>query len=160
MPKKEVSKATNRAKSVGAVAGGRRYVPTEKEKYMSAQQLKYFRQLLEEMRRNIFNNAENMIGTMQDQVNSIPDETDRANKESEFTVELRERERELRLLHKIDAAQQRVENKNFGYCKECGEEIGIKRLLARPVATLCFECKCLQEQFEKSGGTSPLIVSG
>ena len=134
------------------------YLPTEQEKYMSGKQLTYFLARFELMRRDILSNNEKLIDAMKDEVNSIPDENDRASKESEFAVELRERERERQLLQKIDTAIKRIGKKQFGHCEECGDPIGIKRLLARPVATLCFECKHLQEEFEKSGGTLPFVL--
>ena len=120
---------------------------------MSGRQLTYFKGMLEEMRHDIITNAEQLIDAMRDETNSIPDENDRATKESEFAVKLREQDRERRLLHKIESALTRVKSKEFGNCSECGEAIGLERLLARPVATFCFECKNLREKFEKSGGT-------
>lgn len=127
-------------------------MPTTGEKYMSSQQLAYFKKMLEDMRHEIVSNAEHLIDTMRDETNSIPDENDRATKESEFAVKLREQDRERRLLYKIEAALARVESKEFGNCSECGDPIGLKRLLARPVAIFCFECKNLRERFEKRGG--------
>lgn len=130
------------------------YIPNEGEKYMGKRQLNYFEQLFANMRSDILANNERLIDAIKDDVQPLPDENDRASKESEFTVELRERERERRLLEKVDSALQRVLNKNFGYCSECADPIGLQRLLARPVATLCIECKNLQEAFEKSGATN------
>lgn len=127
------------------------YVPAESEKYMSKRQLEYFARMFESMHVKILLNNERLVDAIKDDVQALPDENDRASKESEFTVELRERERERRLLNKVASALQRIKNKNFGYCSECGDPIGLKRLLARPVATLCIECKNLQEAFEKSG---------
>lgn len=127
------------------------YVPVANEKYMSQRQLGYFKRVFESARDNILNNTERLMDTMRDEPNSIPDDNDRASKESEFTVELRERDRERRLLEKIDESLKRIRDKKFGYCEECGDPIGIDRLLARPVATLCIECKNLQEEYEKSG---------
>lgn len=126
-------------------------MPTEQEKYMSNRQLAYFKTMLENMRRDVFNNTEQLMDTMKGETNAIPDENDRATKESEFTVKLREQDRERRLLHKIESALARVETKDFGNCSECGEHIGLQRLLARPVAIYCFECKNLREKFEKYG---------
>ena len=80
---------------------------------------------------------------------ALPDENDRASKEADFVLELRERERESHLVQKIRHALQRLDSKVFGYCEECGDKIGLQRLLARPVATLCFDCKNLQEYKEK-----------
>lgn len=132
-------------------AGAEGYIFVEGEKYMSKRQLEHFRRLLEEMRAAILTNNERLVDAIKSDVQALPDENDRASKESEFTVELRERERERRLLDKVDSALQRVQSKNFGYCSECGDNIGLHRLLARPVATLCIECKNLQETMEKSG---------
>ena len=120
---------------------------------MSLKQIRYFKSLFESYRDNLLQSAERMIDTMRDNVEATPDENDRASKEFEFNVALRGRDRERRLLSKIESAIGRLEDRSFGYCSECGEAIGIQRLLARPVATLCIECKNLQEEFERSGGT-------
>ena len=133
------------------------YVPNENEKYMNKRQLEYFKRLFEYMRTDILANNERLAGAIKDDVQVLPDENDRASKESEFTVELRERERERKLLDKVNFAIKRIESRNFGYCSECGEAIGLPRLLARPVATLCIECKSLEEAMERSG---PVIGGG
>lgn len=96
-------------------------------------------------------NSEKTIDSLKDDVAAIPDDNDRASKEAEFTLELRERERERRLKQKIDHAMRRIDKGEFGLCEECGEPIGIERLVARPVAVYCFECKQLQERREKTG---------
>ena len=129
------------------------YTPKAGEKYMSLKQIRYFKSLFESYRDNLLQSAERMIDTMRDNVEATPDENDRASKEFEFNVALRGRDRERRLLSKIESAIGRLEDRSFGYCSECDEPIGIQRLLARPVATLCIECKNLQEEFERSGGT-------
>ena len=153
--KRAPAAAAKPAAKAAKTAKPKAYQPAEDEKYMSARQIKYFHNLFAGMKKNIENNTDSLITALQTEVNVISDENDRASKESEFAVELRERERELRLMSKIDLALRRIDKKEFGFCEECGDKIGIKRLLARPVATLCFECKNLQEEYEKTGGASP-----
>ena len=126
------------------------YKPNPKEKYMSAKQIKYFSEHLRQMLVHIGHTAEKTIDTLRVSDDPTPDENDRASKEADFALELRERERESYLVQKIRHALRRLDNGEFGYCEECGEKIGLDRLLARPVATLCFECKNLQEYQEKT----------
>ena len=153
-PKKPVRRvAAPVAPAAPAVPEKPPYIPTENEKYMNKRQLVHFRRMLERMRAEILANNDRLVDAIKDDEQALPDENDRASKESKFTVELRERERERRLLDKVDSALQRVENKNFGHCAECGDPIGLQRLLARPVAALCIECKSLQEMMEKTGMT-------
>ena len=118
---------------------------------MSSRQRRYFREVLKEMLTSIRVNSEKTIDSLKDDVAAIPDDNDRASKEAEFTLELRERERERRLKQKIDHAIRLLDKGEFGLCEECGEHIGIARLVARPVAIYCFECKQLQERREKTG---------
>lgn len=149
---RSASSASSAAKKSARGGGAQaEYVPSENEKYMSKKQLGYFKNLFEGMRAKILRNNDRLVDAIKDDAQALPDENDRASKESEFTVELRERERERRLLAKVDSALKRVQSKNFGFCSECGDAIGLRRLLARPVATLCIECKNLQEAYEKSG---------
>ncbi len=129
------------------------YTPDDTEKYMSKKQLNYFRQHFENMGEKIVQSNEKLIDEMKDNLETTPDENDRASKESEFSMVLRGRDRERQLMSKIEHAIRRINEASFGFCNECGEPIGIKRMLARPVATLCIECKNLQEEYEKSGGT-------
>lgn len=129
--------------------GKRRYTPNEKEKYMSLRQEKYFVGQLHKMLEQIGLTTDKTIDALRVADAATPDENDRASKEADFALELRERERESFLVQKIRHALQRLDAKEFGYCEECGDKIGLKRLLARPVATLCFDCKNLQEYQEK-----------
>ena len=129
--------------------GKRRYIPNGKEKYMSPRQERYFVEHLREMLEQIGMTTDRTIDSLRVADAATPDENDRASKEADFALELRERERESYLVQKIRHALQRLDNKEFGYCEECGDKIGLQRLLARPVATLCFECKSLQEYQEK-----------
>ncbi|MGU9951776.1 MAG: RNA polymerase-binding protein DksA [Gammaproteobacteria bacterium WSBS_2016_MAG_OTU1] len=127
----------------------RKYLPNSKEKYMSARQEKYFIEVLRQMLTQISITTEKTIDALRVGDAALPDENDRASKEADFVLELRERERESHLVQKIRHALQRLDTKEFGYCEECGDKIGLQRLLARPVATLCFDCKNLQEYKEK-----------
>ncbi len=116
---------------------------------MSPRQQRYFVAQLREMLAQIGLTTDRTIDSLRVADAATPDENDRASKEADFALELRERERESYLVQKIRHALQRLDNKEFGYCEECGDRIGLPRLLARPVATLCFECKSLQEYQEK-----------
>lgn len=122
------------------------------EPYMSKKHLQYFRQFFIDWSIQIIRSNESLIDSMKDNVETTPDDNDRASKESEFGVVLRGKDRERRLMSKIESAIRRIDEEDFGYCEECSEAIGLNRLLARPVATLCIECKNLQEEFEKSSG--------
>lgn len=139
--------ATGSTSSTSKPSGGRR-------KYITKKDLAYFRRLFHDMHNRIINSNERLLDEMKDNPDVTPDDNDRASKESEFSMVLRGRDRERQLMSKINQALRRIDNGNFGYCDECGEPIGLERLKARPVATLCIECKNLQEEFEKSGGIS------
>lgn len=119
---------------------------------MEKELLGWFRAQLEEKRSDILSEAGKTLSEMTDQTTNIPDPNDRASIESDRSFELRIRERERKLLGKIIEAMERVEDGTFGICEACGEEIGIKRLEARPVTTLCIDCKTLQETKEKAQG--------
>lgn len=109
-----------------------------------------FRKQLIEKKDEILHEAGKTLSDMTDQSTNIPDPNDRATVESGRSFELRIRDRERKLLSKIEAAIQRIEDGEFGLCEECGEAIGEKRLQARPVTTLCIDCKTIQENKEKS----------
>ena len=119
---------------------------------MEKELLGWFRVQLEEKLNAILNEAGKTLSEMTDQNTNVPDPNDRASIESDRSFELRIRERERKLLSKIEEALERVEDGSFGVCEACGEEIGIKRLEARPVTTLCIDCKTLQETEEKAQG--------
>jgi len=119
---------------------------------MRQRELKTFRQLLEERRRIIFSEAERALGTLNSGVDeACPDPTDRASIESDRSFLLRMRDRERKLLGKIDEAFARLDDGSYGVCEECGGPIGIERLKARPVTTLCIGCKSAQEARERQG---------
>ncbi len=112
----------------------------------------YFRQKLEELSRQLLSDADKTINEMTDHRDSYPDPTDRATAESDRSFELRIRDRERKLLTKIKEAIERINQDIYGLCEECGADISIKRLEARPVTTLCIACKTMQESREKAQG--------
>ena len=125
------------------------YKPKGKEEYMNARQLAHFRHMLEEMKRELSQDIDRTVHTMQDEATIFADPNDRASQESDMSLELRNRDRERKLIKKIDETIARIEADEYGYCDSCGVEIGLKRLEARPTATLCIDCKTLDELREK-----------
>jgi DnaK suppressor protein len=119
---------------------------------MEKEQLEQFRIQLLQKKQEIMNDAGKTMTEMTDQTTNVPDPNDRATLESGRSFELRLRDRERRLLSKIDEAIARIDDGTYGVCEDCGEEIGLKRLEARPVTTLCIDCKTIQETREKSVG--------
>ena len=115
------------------------------EEYMNEKQVEHFRKMLME-------EVDRTLHHMQDEAANFPDPNDRATQESEFTLELRTRDRERKLIRKIDEALASLDGGEYGYCEACGIEIGIRRLEARPTATLCYDCKVLDEIREKQMG--------
>jgi len=119
------------------------------EEYMNEHQVRHFRQLLLGWRAELLREASRTVHHLQDEALPLADPNDRASQEEEFAVELRARERERRLIAKIDEAVRQLDSGEYGYCEDCGEPIGIRRLEARPTATLCVDCKELQERRER-----------
>jgi len=119
---------------------------------MDAEKKEFFRKRLETMRDEILQDAEKTISGMTDQNDNIPDPNDRATIESDRSFELRIRDRERKLLVKIQEALERLDAGTYGICEDCGDNIAEKRLDARPVTELCFDCKVREEQDEKSRG--------
>ena len=119
--------------------------------YMNPTQLAFFRELLEHMRDEILHNVTSTSEHLRES-EEMPDPADRATQEEEHSFELRARDRERKLLHKIERALQRIEQGEYGYCEETGEPIGLKRLLARPTATLTLEAQERHEQRERQFG--------
>jgi DnaK suppressor protein len=119
------------------------------EEYMSDKQLAHFRKILIGWKQDLMREVDRTVSHMKDEAANFPDPNDRATQEEEFSLELRARDRERRLIDKIDKALEQIENKDYGYCATCGIEIGIKRLEARPTAELCIDCKTLDEIREK-----------
>jgi len=125
------------------------YTPAADEEYMSDAQLAYFRNFLLDWKRTLLDELDRTVNHMQDDSASYPDPNDRATQEEEFSLELRTRDRDRKLLRKINAALARIESGDYGFCEACGVEIGLRRLEARPTATLCIDCKTIQEMKEK-----------
>jgi DnaK suppressor protein len=119
------------------------------ERYMNERQLEHFRQILLAWKRELMEEVDRTVHHMQDEASNFPDPNDRATQESEFGLELRTRDRERKLLKKIDSALERIGEGSYGYCEETGEEIGLRRLEARPVATLSVEAQERREVAER-----------
>lgn len=119
------------------------------EEYMNAKQLQHFRKILEGMKTEMGQDIDRAVHTMQDEATVFADPNDRASQESDMTLELRNRDRERKLIKKIDEIIRKIDDGEYGYCDSCGIEIGLKRLEARPTATLCIDCKTLDEIREK-----------
>ena len=127
----------------------RAYEAKKGESYMSKSQLNHFRTILNEWKTELSQDIDRTVHTMQDELTSYADPNDRASQESDMALELRNRDRERKLIKKIDETLRNIESQDYGYCTGCGEEIGLKRLEARPTATLCIDCKTLDEIREK-----------
>lgn len=125
------------------------YTPKAGEEYMSAEQLQHFRNMLESVKKELSEDIERTVHTMQDEATVFADPNDRASQETDIAIELRNRDRERKLIKKIDETLGRIDGGDYGFCDKCGVEIGIKRLEARPTATLCIDCKTLEEMKEK-----------
>ena len=134
------------------VLGVSPYKPKKTEDYMSLGMRQHFGNILTLLRQQIMEGADRTVTHMKDDAINYPDPNDRASQEEEFRLELRTRDRERRLLKKIEEALQLLADKEYGYCEVCGVEIGLRRLEARPTATLCIDCKTLDEIREKQQG--------
>ena len=116
---------------------------------MSSRQLAYFRNMLNGMKQELSQDIDRAVHTMQDEATIFADPNDRASQESDMSLELRNRDRERKLIKKIDETIARIDAEDYGYCDSCGIEIGLKRLEVRPTATLCIDCKTLDEMRER-----------
>ena len=125
------------------------YKPTQKEKFMNAKMKEYFRQKLVNWKNELLKESSQTLNNLQNENEAKPDITDRASEEIDRSFELRTRDRERKLINKIDAALHRIEDGSYGYCDETGDPISIKRLEARPVATLSLEAQEMHEKAEK-----------
>jgi DnaK suppressor protein len=128
------------------------YVEKAGEEYMNDAQLQHFSGILNNWKSELMQEVDRTVHHMQDEAANFPDPNDRATQESEFSLELRTRDRERRLIKKIDESLKSIESGEYGFCETCGIEIGIRRLEARPTATLCIDCKTLDELREKQLG--------
>ena len=150
--KRPASRGRTKARSdvlTAPIHGITPYKPRRGEGYMSTKQLNHFRKILNAWKRELMYEVDRTVHHMQDEAANFPDPNDRATQESEFGLELRTRDRERKLLRKIDSALARIDEGEYGYCEETGEEIGLKRLEARPVATLCVEAQERRELAER-----------
>ena len=125
------------------------YAAKRGEEYMNAAQRKHFRKILESLKAELSQEIDRTVHTMQDEATVFADPNDRASQESDIALELRNRDRERKLIKKIDETVLKIDADDYGFCESCGAEIGLKRLEARPTATLCIDCKTLEEMRER-----------
>ena len=125
------------------------YEAKKNEEYMNEKQREHFKQILNAWRHELMEEVDRTVTHMKDEAANFPDPADRATQEEEFSLELRTRDRERKLIKKIDKTLVRVEEDDYGFCDQCGVEVGIRRLEARPTADLCVDCKTLDEIKEK-----------
>ena len=149
---KKVRKPKSKASESGPAAslfGIEPYQPKKNEEYMSEGQLEHFRKILLAWKEELMSEVDRTLNTMQDENTALPDVNDRATQEEEFAIELRTRDRERKLIRKIEQSIEAIKNDDYGFCETCGIEIGLRRLEARRTATLCIDCKTLAEIKEK-----------
>ena len=135
------------------LSGFEPYVEKKGEEYMGEPMRKHFTKILQKWKQDLMQEVDRTVDHMKDEAANFPDPSDRASQEEEFSLELRARDRERKLIKKIDKTLQLIEDNDYGWCDSCGVEIGIRRLEARPTATLCIDCKTLAEIKEKQVGS-------
>ncbi len=151
--KKAATKKTARRRgSVDEVHSFTPYKIVKGEDYMNEEQTAHFQEILNDWKQGLMQEVDRTVHHMQDEAANFPDPNDRASQESEFAMELRTRDRERKLIKKIDESLANLESGDYGYCEDCGIEIGIRRLEARPTANLCIDCKSLEEIRERQRG--------
>ncbi|OGI42001.1 MAG: RNA polymerase-binding protein DksA [Candidatus Muproteobacteria bacterium RBG_16_65_31] len=143
------SKKVQPSSATTLLHGIKPHKPKKGEKYMNKKQIEHFRAILEAWRNELMEEVSRTVHAMQDDTVNHPDPNDRASQETDISLELRNRDRERKLIKKINEAIMAIEAGEYGYCETCGVEIGIERLEARPTATLCIDCKTLDEIREK-----------
>jgi DnaK suppressor protein len=134
------------------IHGIKPYVQKKSEEYMSKSMLDHFRAILDAWKHELLEEVSRTVHSMQDETANHPDPNDRASQETDMSLELRSRDRERKLIKKIEEATAKIDSNDYGYCETCGVEIGVQRLEARPTATLCIDCKTLDEIREKQMG--------
>lgn len=144
-----INKKTKQTGKAGAKENFKPYAIKSGEEYMGPEQSAHFRQILLNWKRELMEEVDRTVHHMRDEASNFPDPNDRATQEEEFALELRTRDRERKLIKKIDESLSALDNNEYGYCEMCGVEIGIRRLEARPTATLCIDCKTLDEIKER-----------
>ncbi len=154
--KKSVAKKATAKKAASAATGGtgqfktfEPYKVAKGEEYMSDEQMEHFRAILLDWKVSLMQEVDRTVGHMKSDATNFPDPNDRATQEEEFSLELRTRDRERKLIKKIDESITKLDDDEYGFCDGCGVEIGIRRLEARPTANMCIECKTLEEIREK-----------
>ncbi|MEZ5535735.1 MAG: RNA polymerase-binding protein DksA [Thiolinea sp.] len=125
------------------------YIPEAGEEYMSEKQLQHFRDILVAWKKSLMEEVDRTVGHMKEEASNFSDPADRATQEEEFALELRTRDRERKLIRKIDKTIDRLDDDDYGYCEACGIEIGLQRLEVRPTAEMCIDCKTTQEIKER-----------
>lgn len=128
------------------------YEEIKGEEYMNEAHIEHFMKILNSWKAELMGEVDRTVHHMQDDAANFPDPNDRASQESEFSLELRTRDRERKLIKKIDESLESIESGDYGFCESCGVDIGIRRLEARPTADLCIDCKTLDEIREKQMG--------
>ncbi|MBP80497.1 MAG: RNA polymerase-binding protein DksA [Acidiferrobacteraceae bacterium] len=141
--------ATKKKASEELIHGIKPHHPKRGEPYMGDVQEAHFREILNAWKNELIDDTERTVMVMQDETINLPDPNDRATQETDRSLELRTRDRERKLVKKINESLANLDTEDYGFCEECGVEIGIKRLEARPTATLCIDCKSLSEIREK-----------
>lgn len=134
------------------IHGIKPYAQKKTEEYMSKPMLEHFRAILNAWKQELLEEVSRTVHAMQDDTANHPDPNDRASQETDMSLELRSRDRERKLIKKIEEATAMIDSSDYGYCETCGVEIGVQRLEARPTATLCIDCKTLDEIREKQMG--------
>ncbi len=152
---KKLSAAEAKARADKLLQGFGNFEPYKEKKgeeYMNDDQIEHFHLLLTAWKHALMEEVDRTVQHMQDEAANFPDPNDRASQESDFTMELRARDRERKLIKKIEESINTLDSEDYGFCESCGVEIGIRRLEARPTATLCIDCKTLDEIREKQKG--------
>ena len=145
-------KKKEKDQSISPVAGIKPYVAKKGEKFMNKKQQEHFRAVLNAWKNELEDEITRTVQQMRDVPENPPDPNDRASQETDMSLELHSRDRERKLIKKIDEAIERIDTGDYGYCEVCGVEIGVERLEARPTAELCIDCKTLDEIREKQMG--------
>ena len=147
--RKTKAKASAKSSTAGNFTNFEPYQPKRNEDYMNEAQQKHFKNILLAWKAELMEEVDRTVSHMKDEAANFPDPADRATQEEEFSLELRTRDRERKLIKKIEGTMELIDQDDYGYCNSCGVEIGIKRLEARPTANLCIDCKTLDEIREK-----------
>ncbi|MAH73016.1 MAG: RNA polymerase-binding protein DksA [Cellvibrionales bacterium TMED49] len=146
---KNAANTNEKKTAILTIHGLPRYEEKIGEEYMNESQRNHFRAVLKAWRQELMEEVDRTVNHMQDEAANFPDPADRATQEEEFSIELRTRDRERKLIKKIDKTLIRVDDNDYGFCDQCGVDIGVRRLEARPTANLCVDCKTLDEIKEK-----------